>query len=103
MAESSAIDAEGAGDELHGGDQLVGGNVFEDFDIFELLRSGSGRGTFVVGLELRASFVKNAPLRRRGYSAKLWRGEWKVIRGSPVNCAGIDCAGISGLCKSVCE
>src|SRR5258707_13651228 len=30
------------------------------------------------------------------------RREMSVIRGSPVNCAGIDCAGIRELCKVAC-
>ena len=32
-----AVDAEGCGDELHGGDYLVGGDAFESFDVFILL------------------------------------------------------------------
>src|SRR5579862_7612760 len=37
-----AVDAECAGDELHGGNQLVGGDVFEDLNVFELLGGGFG-------------------------------------------------------------
>src|SRR5260221_14083995 len=35
-----ALDAPGAGNELHGGDKLVGGPVFKEMRVFELLGGG---------------------------------------------------------------
>jgi hypothetical protein len=66
-----AINAEGAGNELHRGDQLVGGNVLEDLNVLELLGGGFRDGRFLSQSEDRVR--EKGTGEKNSYPAKVRR------------------------------